>query len=455
MLMTPGTRSPMNAIATLPGPAIALLATLLTAVLLGAPDPWRIGSAITVAIILLAGLIWRHPILVAGAIPALLPPPQFLSVFAYEIGLLVVTATVLAAGVKGRRHWVWRLDRIELLAWAFVGWGLLSLMWGESFWWGIFAIRKYGLGAIALWTAWRLARMDLSGWDLFTGIGFGAISLSVATLLKALSMGVLTAGYSFSRRDGTDLGWGTSNYLGALLVMMLPSCLHLAMRAPQVWRRAVGWVAVPLSALVMAVAASRGGALLMVSVALVFLFRERVGRHTLFLALAIGSAIALMLLGPGSSMFISRFTSPREIGSIVVRLFLAREGLRRAADHFPFGMGLGQGVATADHLNLSSPHNFAITLAYETGVPGLLLFGAWVTAIWRRGWQKRHHPEHGHLAFALLFTLGTGVLNSLFEPTLEGLHGQFLFCWVLGVQLGTLSKPEKPDPKLPASTSSG
>lgn len=419
-----------------------LAAALLAGIATSAPSPWPLVLLGVVGIAGLGRLAWRHPVLAGGLVPVLMPPPQFLSVFAHELALALTATLVFAAGWRGRRRWLHTLDPIEVLAWGFLAWGFVSILWGDSAWWWLFAMRKYGIGVLALWTAWRLARMDRGGWDLLTGIALAAVALSSVALVKSVSTGMLTAGMDFSRRDGTDLGWGTSNYIGALLVMMLPCSLHVALRAPQLWRRLVGWAVLPLAALFMAVAASRGGALLMVGIAMVFLFRERIGPRTVVLGIGFLGALVLLLLGPGSSLFLSRFTDAREIGSLLVRLFLAREGLRRIPDHFPFGMGLGQGVAQDDHLGVSSPHNFAITLTYETGVLGLLLFGAWVVSIWRRGWRLRRDPRVGPIAVTLLFTLATGVLNSLFEPTIEGLHGQFLFYWVLGALLGRLSPDE-------------
>jgi O-antigen ligase len=420
-----------------------LVAAIVAAVSLTQPVPWGIACFAALGAAGVSLLVWHRPGMAAGLIPALLVPPQFLKVFAYELALLVTFGLVLVAGIRAKRPWVWSLDHIEVALVGCVAWGVVTVFWSPSLWWWSFAVRKYGMGVIALWTAWRLARNPHFTWDLMRGLAFGSIALAATTLAKASSSGLLALGKKISRNTGTDLGWGTSNYIGAILVLMLPTALHLALHGPDRRTRALGWIALPFSALVMSIAASRGGALLMVGVALFYIFRERIGKQTLVLLLGLASVIGLLVAGPGSSLFVSRFTDPKELGSVIVRLFLLREGWRRVLEYLPFGMGMGQGVAAPDYLARSSPHNFFITLGYEVGLLGVALWVLVLVLLARRGWKHSRDPVRGRVAHAMLFTLFTAVVNSVFEPTFEGLHFQFLFFWIMGIYLGTLSlEPE-------------
>ena len=434
--------------------ALPVLAALVTGLALGAPVPWGLALLVLAAAVLLGVSVWRRPLLVVALIPALLPPPEFLKMFAYEVSLGLVAAVVLFAGVRWRRAWVAKLDPIELAVAAFLAWGMVSLLWSSSTWWWLFAVRKYGIGLLALWTTWRLAR-DLRARDLDLGVTVGALALALATLVRALQSGLLTAGTGFSRREGTDLGWGTSNYIAALLVLMLPTALNLALHSPRRTARVLGWTTLPFAALVMAIAASRGGALLMVTVALLYIFRQRIGRRTMLLGLGLAVALGLLIAGPGSGLFLSRFTSPRELGSILVRLFLLRAGWRRLVDHFPLGMGMGQGIVEPDHLGAGGPHNYFVLLGSEVGIPGVILWIVVIVLIWRRGWRYLHDPAKALTAQALLMTLAIGVANSMFEGTFEGLQYQFLFFWIVGAYLGALERPDAVSLPAPPAHASG
>ncbi|MEY4375050.1 MAG: hypothetical protein RL760_1217, partial [Candidatus Eisenbacteria bacterium] len=330
--------------------AVVLGAVLVTTAVVLEPMPWAVLLLALAGLGGLGWLVWRNPILAAALVPAVMSPPEFLKVFAYEVGVIAVCAVVVVAGVRARAAWLWRLDPIEQASLAFVAWGALTLFWSSSAWWWLFAMRKYGMGAMALWTAWRLARMARTPWPLLRGITIGALALSAAVLLKAVGSGMLTLGTAFKRIEGTDLGWGKANYLGALLLLMLPSALHLALHAPDRRSRWLGWLSLPCSGVVMATAASRGGAVLLLGVSLAYIVRRELGKKLLPMLGGVAVAVGLLLLGPGSAQFLERFTSPRELGSVVVRLFLLRAGWRRILAHFPFGMGLGQGIVEPDHL---------------------------------------------------------------------------------------------------------
>ncbi len=432
---------------------LPLLTALVTAACLSAPDTWGI-ACVAVAVATGVGMLaWRRPSLTAGMIPVLMVPPEFLKTFAHELALLVTFVLVLVAGIRARRSWTWTADPIELAVAAFLAWGVVTWFWCPSTWWWFFALRKYGIGLVALWTASRLARSHRDSWDLLAGVALAALAISIATIAKAIDYGLLTSAVLESRREATNLGWGTSNYIAAILVLTLPTGLHLALNAPTGRLRALGWSTLPAMAIVMAISASRGGALLMVGGSILVLTRARFGRQSLVLMIAMAIILALMLAGPGSAVLISRFTQAKELGSVVVRLFLLREGWRRVVEHLPFGMGFGQGIVAPDYMAASSPHNFFVTLGYEVGIPGVALW-CWVIAvIGRRAWRLTRDERVGTVAFALLLTLVLAVVNSTFEPTFEGLHFQFLFFWIVGLHLGTLARDARA-PELAAGTPS-
>lgn len=419
--------------------AIPLMAAAAMLLWYRVPGPFNLALALLLAATALAVFVWRAPLEAAALLPILLPPPQVAKVFAYELALLGTSAILLLAGIRGRRDWTWRLDPIEIAVAALMLWGVASVFWVTSVWWWLFTVRKMLIGCIALWTAWRLSR-EFGSERMKVGVVAGAFVLSLATLAKALTSGFLVSGGGFRRMEGTDLEWGTSNFIAALLLVMLPTALHLALESRSRVVRAFSWSVLPLVAMVMSAAASRGGALLLVIVVIAFGVTRRFGKQTLGMIGVTLALVALVLLGPGGKELIERFFVPREQGSVLIRLLFFREGWIRFVDHLPWGLGIGQGYVQTDRLGSRGPHNFLILLGSEMGLPGLLLWGVVLLLIARRALRHMSIPALRSPAHVLLVSLIVMFVNSQFEGTIEGLQYQFLFYWIMGIYLGELAR---------------
>ena len=417
--------------------AVALFASLAILVAYAAPPPFNLLAVAFLGTTILGTLVWTWPLAMACSLPALIGLPQLGPVFALEIALLVVAAVILAHGLWARRDWVWRLEPLEIAVAAMLLWGMVTLFWcGSPLWWAA-GVRRLAVGLVALWTAYRLGFVYRARW-LPVGIVMAAIAIALAALQRGMSTDWIALTSSHGRREGTDLGWGGSNYVGALLALTVPTALDLALRSPRRAGRVLGWLMLPLVVAVMAWTSSRGGALLVILATLLFVFRERLGARSLALIAAIVLCFAALLAGPGAQLLL-RFTDPEQLGSLVVRLVFFREGWRRLVEHFPLGFGLGQGFVQLDYLAEADPHNYLLVLGSELGLIGLLLWGLIVVMIWRRSRQLAKTPAVRTGAEALLFTLIVAFVNSLYEPTLTGLHYHFLFYWIVGAYLGSLS----------------
>jgi O-antigen ligase len=367
-------------------------------------------------------------------IPVLLPPPQFLKVFAYEVALIGAAALVGIAAWRQRRDATWRMHPVLPVVAALWAWAALSFFWVRDPWWWAFGVRKLGIGVLAMAFAYVLAR-SVKRETVLLGIAAAALGLTLATLLRAGSFA--GAGTEAAARIGaTDLGWGTSNFIAALLVLMLPTVLYLALHAARPGARALGWITLPLMALVMALGASRGGSLLLVLVSLWVIFRERLTPRTIALAIGFVIAVVVLVTGPLGENLLGRFVDPRELGSIVIRLFYFREAWRRLVEHFPLGIGQGQGYGFPDHLGTEDPHNYLLVVGSELGLVGLVLWIAVLVLLWRAAGRMSRRPETRDAARALRLTIVFSQLNSLFEPTFQGLQYHFLFYWICGAYLG-------------------
>jgi hypothetical protein len=407
---------------------------------LGLPLPLVV--PILVALGFAATTLVVAPAAVVACIPALLPPPQFLKVFAYELALLVAAGALLLIGLRGRRDWLWRVHPVEVGVAALLGWAIFTGLWSRDTWWYAFGIRKMGIGLLALWTAYRLTRFCRPE-TLHLGIVVGALSLSGAVLVRTMSWSAAGGG-TVARVASTDLGWGTSNFIAALLVLMLPTVLLVAIHSRARWERILSWTTLPLIGLVISIAASRGGALLLLLLVLAFIFEGRLSRQRFAVLIGLLAAFAVVLWGPFGPRLMERLTDPRDLGAVVLRLVYFREGVRRLDESLPWGLGLGQGYGHPDHLSTTDPHNYWLVIGPELGVPGLML---WVTALalmWRTGLRLSRSPITRAAGRALLFTIVISQVNSLFEPTFQGLQYHFLYYWIVGAYLGISEVPTSP-----------
>lgn len=429
----PGTRGVEWGVVVGVTAVIALLAWLRL------PVPVVVAAAIAAAAV--GVWAWRAPLIAAAMIPVLLPPPQFLKVFAYEVALIAGAAIVAVAAWRARREETWRVHPLLIVVACLWGWAAFSFLWARDTWWWAFGVRKLGIGVLSFAFAYVLAR-SVRRETMLHGIVGAALSLTLATLLRA---GTFTgAGTEAAARIGaTDLGWGTSNFIAALLVLMLPTVLFVALHAAAPAARTLGWITLPLMALVMALGASRGGSLLLVLVSLWVIFRERITPRTIALGFGFVIAVVVLVTGPLGQNLLERFVDPKELGSVVIRLLYFREGWRRLVENLPLGIGQGQGYGYPDHLNTEDPHNYLLVVGGELGLVGLVLWGLVLVMLWRAGGRMAHSPETRDAGRALRLTVVFSQINSLFEPTFQGLQYHFLFYWICGAYLGAYD-PARP-----------
>jgi len=439
---TPGWRT------FLPLVLIALAASTWAAMAFGLSPASRLIMMVVAALVIVVPFLWRWPAMAVAWLPVFMIPPQFAKVFAYEVILLMAAYGLFLLLFLRRDRSLTKLDGFEVAVWLLFGWAAFTGFWARDLWWYAFGVRKMLMGAIALWVSWRLCRYmkpDL----LMIGIAAAAVALALATLAKAYEHGWFeSVVQEFQRRSATDLGWGTSNYIAALLTVMLPTAIFLATAGPNPLARAVGWTALPLTAMVVTIAASRGGSLLVLGVALFAIFRSKIRPWIAVLAGAI--AITLLLTGPGAKLLVDRFTDVKDMASVVVRLWYWRVAWVRIVDHFPFGMGLGGGYGYLDRLYTEDPHNYWLVMASELSLPGVLLWITVLVVLWRRISAMTRDPRTQAAGHALQLTFWISQLNTLFEPTFQGLHYHFLWYWIIGTYLGWAEQKRKEPPLSPA-----
>jgi hypothetical protein len=426
-----------TALARRPGFAwagITALTAAWTLAVLGTPGivPYVVTGLTALAGV--AAVILRYPAFSAAMLPVALVGPQLFQVFSYELFLFAIFLVMLAIGWQRRSVWLGRLTGVELVVLAMILWGLLSAFWAFDAGGYLFGVRRQIFGLIALWVAWRLSRF-VDPEILLAGIPLASCAVSLAVVFKAMDAGFFGSAYAqFMRTSATDLGWGFANYLAAIVALMLPTGIYLALHARRKRVRLVGWATIPLAALLVTISASRGGAVLLVAIALFAIFRTKVKP---WMAITAGSLLLLfMTIGPGGQLLIARFSKVEDSYSIVARVVYLREAWNRTVDHWPVGMGLGQSQAYPDRLGNDDPHNYWLSVASEFGLVGLVLWIVQAVIVWRRIRPLVRDPETEHAGRALQLTFGISQLNLLFEPTFTGLQYPVVYYWVLGVYFG-------------------
>lgn len=393
-------------------PALGLFATLLVAIvwsLTRVPEAW--------------------PML----IPGLIFFPMLIYTYAWELGLLYLFGLMLVSGTIRGARWLTRLTPLDVGSLAMLLLAIASFTWSENLRWYLIGLRVIVLGFITLWVSSRLPVLCASIRPFQWGLVVSAFTLSVATLSRRISTGFGTSEAMLHRGEITDLGWGMANYIAALLLVLGPPALAIAIEERRRPLGIVAWLAFAAVATVQFVVASRAGALLFVG-GVVAQLMSRGQVRSVWLRLVVIAGVLALVLSPIGIATLSRFVNLRDVGSMVIRIWYMREGWTRLLDHLPFGLGCGQGYGYPDKLQGGDTHNYWLQLGGDLGLPGLLI---WAYLMWRV-WRALKAAGPSSLAGALRVAFILSQLHTMVEPTFQGTQYRFLFFWVFGGALAYL-----------------
>jgi hypothetical protein len=396
------------------------LLSLLLAVLFGVAAALGIAAYAPAALVVLA--------------PALLPPERLWIVFPWELAYLGLAAIVALHALYAKPDWARRLERIEVANLLFVGWAALTIFWSAEKMDWLLGVRRLTGGAITLWLALRLARWVKR--PVFeAGLLAAVLSLTLAALGHRQTMGISENKLRLDRAQATNLGWGTANFIATLLLVLTPPLLELALRSRHRWLKIATWPALLIVGLYQVVNASRAATVLFFAGVIVQLVGRSV-RRSVALVLGMGALITGIALSPLSQGLLMRFTSLRDLGSMVIRIWYVRAAWRRTIDNFPLGIGLGQGLTYPDHLQHTDPHDYWLAVSSELGVLGVLLWIAVLVMLWRRISAVARTPGWEGMGRALQVSFWLSQLHTIVEPTFQGVQYQFVYFWVMGGYLG-------------------
>lgn len=247
---------------------------------------------------------------------------------------------------------------------------------------------------------------------------------------------------------------GDPNFFAQMLIPAVPVALLLAHSASRVREKVVafGCAAVVTAAVVLTY--SRGGALALGVVLLLWLVGQGISRRRF----AAGAAVAVLLVVLLPSGFTRRLATFRQFmpesgdvlrldSSFEQRRVLVTTAWHMFLDHPLTGVGAANytlyyrpyteetGSVVLEYGDFDAPHyphNLYLEIAAETGLPGLILFGAVLVTCFlylrraRRAFRRAGDESSASLALAFQLALTGYLVSSLF------LHGHFLrYLWLL------------------------
>ena len=407
-------------------------------------------SAIAVVGILAVLTLPRPPLVLILSIacvtlltPQIRPAVHIFDFVAIGIGLLAVGVTV----TNDRReawdiHWPGILCAIALLIplVAYPSTVVAPISYAAAY-------KNIIVATVVFLSLRRMVKRENSHWLLWVFPLIGSLG-ALQLLSKVRSLGGRLFMGLDSRNFYTDLGWGASNYIAAILVLCLLGTLVFFFqdRRPLARAFAIGAGFLMFNALVVLFSRAATAGLGIGAIVFVIALGPRRG----FIALGVVVAIAVAFFsGPGGRVLLFRFASPTEYSSIYTRFELWETALGRFLSNPLSGIGLNQGRFQQDTMGGEQAHNIILNTLMEQGVFGgvlvVVIMAASIALVARAQFRVPASSSKYLSAACYAFLIGV-FANSMAEPTLSGYFGSILFLWFMAWL--TLQQPIKEAPEV-------
>jgi O-antigen ligase len=419
--------------------ACLLAAGALTAVASGATlRSETSGAAALVAAIAGAGMLLGAARWVPGLLFALVPA---VCVFNTRRGLFPFDIVVLGLAAYMLLDALWRGDlrlpgprAFHVAFLAFIVSGMATLFMAQEFTSFAGSMKRIVVGYLGAMLVFRYADRRLWPWFALS-IPVAGTAISLLVLRSYEARGFLIQRAFELRTFYSDVGWGTSNYVGAILALTILGSIVLLVLPGRPWLRWASALSLIPMGLCVALLVSRG-TIVALGIGLAALLVAIGGRHR-WKILAVGTLGAVILTQlPVFKVILLRFTLAAQSLSYVARVVHWKIALNRFLDHPMMGVGLGQGRFQTDELTSLDPHNYFLSVASETGVLGLLAWAALLIVAFRVAWVAAR-GDRNRMAWAasLGVLIAVAALHSSYEPTFPGASYFFLFFWIAAILL--------------------
>lgn len=318
----------------------------------------------------------------------------------------------------------------------------------------LIAVQNFGVAArefrtvivagVLAYAVVRLAPARADGrfdpWPAVWGIGAGAAAVAVWGIVQAVSgVGLIDAEGVWRVRGP----YGSPNNLALYTAHALPVMLAVAAFAERRRERALAGALSAILAVALLLTFSKGGLLLGVPAAVLFMGLVAGGRWRW---IALGTA-ALGALALTPFFATERFAGLFDLqgGTSFFRLQLWQGTWNMIADHPWQGVGLDNFLyayrtryvlpGAWQEINLSHPHNVALDFWTRLGIPGLAV-GVWLfVAAFRSGWRslKRLSGDRRAIVLGLLASLVATLAHGLIDNSLFLVDLMLLFMLTLGL----------------------
>jgi hypothetical protein len=441
-MFTAGNARPWRELVTLNGLAIGVLvvALLLAVSTLGPTSPGGLAILALAGGTLLTLALRSAPLLLVWAVPVsmcffvYLPLLHFeaLTLLLFGIGAIPRLRTARLKDLKlDAVQWKWLLLLLAMLP------GYLAVV---NQWRFFGTLKMYVVGWIGFELARRLSR-TFGREAVLWGPAFFCLITTAQVVVQIVRSGVPAFKVVAMRTAVTDLGWAHANGVASALIVCTPALMYLVrISAPGSWRRSLaisGVVSVLVTSLLVA---ARGPFLIIIGYFLATMIRLK--RSAVAALAGVGVVALLLAFSPIGQGLVERFTGPEVLMSAFFRVQAWDVAYHRGVEHFPWGIGAGQGQMQNDELLDEDPHNYLISLFSEVGLPATLIWLWLFATLWKRGARLRARRETALVGRALVGTLGISLINALFDPTLISNTIHLLFWWVLGALEAGQGGPE-------------
>ncbi len=343
-------------------------------------------------------------------------------VFLYEVGVVVVALLALVLQLRHNTRAGWQLD---WPGWFAVAWVILPLLAVP----GHIASLESFLGDYKLYVGWAVAFLALRRllhrenshvllW-IFPLIGVaGSIQLG----LKTAWLGDLLLSRPTLRNFYTQLPWGWSDFVSAVMEVVVCACVLLFVLDRRPWARLIVVGSGLFAFASYLVLLSRGGAIGLLGFALVLVIGLG-GRRGLLAASSAGLVFAAALLTRGGQALLGRFTDPRETASVLMRFVLWTTSWNRFRISPLTGVGLNQARYQHDFIGAGWGGNLVLDRMAEEGILGGVLVVAIVFALFRLAARAEPAGVSGSpraVRLAAIGLLGEWVFHAAVEPTFTG-----------------------------------
>ncbi len=444
----------------------AVLEPIIPIVLSGGLIAFEPGFLLSVVALLLLFVLIYHR-LENGLLLILLYAPFFLFPvelyhFAFPMAELILLLTGAAWALRGAATWgrwrqsataayplrvSWRLHPVDQFMLAWVGLGLLALLWSSERELALTEFRTLFLEPGLFYAILRTTVREQAGYrQLAQGfVMSGFLVASVSLLQYAQGAAIITAEDGVRRLAGI---YGSPNNLALFLERVIPFALAFTLvpLSQARWRRWLMAVALLLMVAAMLLTQSTGGLLLGmpvgVAVALLLLYRRRAILPLLGLG-GIGLIAALILLQVSP-----RFASLLDwsTGTNFMRLRVWESSLEMIAQQPLTGLGLDQFLyqyraesirpdAIADP-DLSHPHQIVLDFWLRLGILGVILLIAWFSYTVRKIRHLQRRLPEGTSRALLAGTagaLGSLLAHGLIDNSIYVLDLAYVFTFLMAI----------------------